>query len=192
VSVAAGLITLVLLVAVVAIVSSPLRSSQAGTRANLEAARRSRVLRRRRAKRARGAAPPALQSPDRAALEAAREAKYRELRDNELDYRTGKLSSADYGAIRRTLRAEALQILDRIERIEASECRSGDLQQDDRVGEQGNREDHRPAIEVSLHHRAATERAGSATHAERPGEPGVLAGMHQHQEDEHNGNDDLQ
>jgi hypothetical protein len=49
-------------------------------------------------------------------LEAAREAKYREIRDAELDYRTGKLSTADYGAINSELRAEALAILDRIER----------------------------------------------------------------------------
>ena len=31
----------------------------------------------------------------RAELEAAREAKYREIRDAELDYRTGKLSDDD-------------------------------------------------------------------------------------------------
>ncbi len=34
-------------------------------------------------------------------LEAAREAKYREIRDAELDHRTGKLSDADYEAIDR-------------------------------------------------------------------------------------------
>ena len=33
-------------------------------------------------------------SAERAELEAAREAKYREIRDAELDYRTGKLSEA--------------------------------------------------------------------------------------------------
>jgi len=48
-------------------------------------------------------------------LEAAREAKYHEIRDAELDYRTGKLSSADYGAIDDQLRAEALAILDELE-----------------------------------------------------------------------------
>ncbi len=47
-------------------------------------------------------------------LEAAREAKYREIRDAELDYRTGKLSREDYEAIDRTLRAEAIEILDRL------------------------------------------------------------------------------
>ncbi len=49
-------------------------------------------------------------------LEAAREAKYREIRDAELDYRTGKLSAEDYGSIDADLRTEALEILDRIER----------------------------------------------------------------------------
>jgi hypothetical protein len=48
-------------------------------------------------------------------LEAAREAKYREIRDAELDFRTGKLSGEDYEAIDSQLRAEALEILDRLE-----------------------------------------------------------------------------
>jgi|SRR5438270_8346557 len=46
-----------------------------------------------------------------AELEAAREAKYREIRDAELDRRTGKLSEQDYEAIDRALRAEAIEIL---------------------------------------------------------------------------------
>ena len=49
-------------------------------------------------------------------LEAAREAKYRELRDAELDHRTGKLSDADYEDLDRTLRAEAIEILHGIDR----------------------------------------------------------------------------
>jgi len=44
-------------------------------------------------------------------LEAAREAKYAEIRDNELDYRTGKLSEQDFRALDRQLRAEAVEIL---------------------------------------------------------------------------------
>jgi hypothetical protein len=48
-------------------------------------------------------------------LEAAREAKYREIRDAELDYRTGKLSREDYEAIDRQLRAEAIEILNRLD-----------------------------------------------------------------------------
>ncbi len=50
-------------------------------------------------------------------LEAAREAKYREIRDAELDFRTGKLSSDDYRAIDADLRAEAIEILNRLERL---------------------------------------------------------------------------
>jgi hypothetical protein len=50
-------------------------------------------------------------SSDVAALEAAKEAKYREIRDAELDHRTGKLSDDDYQAIDTALRAEAITIL---------------------------------------------------------------------------------
>jgi len=48
---------------------------------------------------------------DVAELEAARDAKYREIRDAELDLRTGKLSQSDFEAIDGTLRAEAIEIL---------------------------------------------------------------------------------
>jgi hypothetical protein len=59
---------------------------------------------------------PAARLPDELqALEAAREAKYREIRDCELDFRTGKLSREDYEAIDSQLRAEAIEILDRLE-----------------------------------------------------------------------------
>jgi len=44
-------------------------------------------------------------------LETARDAKLRELRDAELDHRTGKLSDADYQAVDAALRAEAIEIL---------------------------------------------------------------------------------
>ena len=54
-------------------------------------------------------------------LEAAREAKYRELRDLELDYRTGKLSEEDFLATDATLRSEALEILDRLEELDRLE-----------------------------------------------------------------------
>jgi cytochrome c-type biogenesis protein CcmF len=56
-----------------------------------------------------------------AALEAAREAKYHEIRDAELDYRTGKLSREDYEALDATLRAEAIAILDRLAPVERAE-----------------------------------------------------------------------
>jgi hypothetical protein len=55
---------------------------------------------------------PVRDQRDRVAeLEAARDAKYAEIRDAELDHRTGKLSEADYEAIDRGLRAEAIEIL---------------------------------------------------------------------------------
>jgi hypothetical protein len=50
-------------------------------------------------------------------LDAAREAKYREIRDADLDHRTGKLSDADFGAIDSTLRAEAIEILKALDRV---------------------------------------------------------------------------
>jgi hypothetical protein len=59
--------------------------------------------------------PPDPRSAEREQLEVAREAKYREIRDAELDYRTGKLSREDYEAVDRALRAEALEILNRLE-----------------------------------------------------------------------------
>ena len=53
----------------------------------------------------------------RADLEAARESKYREIRDAELDYRTGKLSEADWRRLDRELRAEAIEILRRLDEV---------------------------------------------------------------------------
>jgi hypothetical protein len=47
----------------------------------------------------------------RAALEAAKEAKYREIRDAELDFRMGKLTEADYRTTDRELRGQAISIL---------------------------------------------------------------------------------
>jgi type II secretory pathway component PulM len=52
-----------------------------------------------------------------AELEAAREAKYREIRDAELDHRTGKLSDADYEALDSVLRAEAVVILRQLDDV---------------------------------------------------------------------------
>jgi hypothetical protein len=56
---------------------------------------------------------------ERAELEAEREAKYREIRDAEMDYRTGKLSREDFEAVDSELRAEAIEILNRLQRREA-------------------------------------------------------------------------
>ena len=65
---------------------------------------------------ARSVQPPNSPETDVAELEAAREAKYREIRDAELDYQTGKLSDADWKAIDGTLRAEAVEILRALDR----------------------------------------------------------------------------
>ena len=63
-------------------------------------------------------APDVADDARRAELEAAREAKYREIRDAELDYRTGKLSDADWRATDRALRAEAMDILHRLDELD--------------------------------------------------------------------------
>ncbi|HEY0362695.1 MAG TPA: hypothetical protein VGC83_10470 [Solirubrobacteraceae bacterium] len=84
----APLIVIVLLGVVVWLVSGPLRTAPAVEEA--EAARRE-------------------------DLEAAKEAKYREIRDAELDYRTGKLSEEDWRALDRDLRAEAMDLLRRLD-----------------------------------------------------------------------------
>jgi hypothetical protein len=51
-------------------------------------------------------------------LEAAKEAKYREIRDAELDHRMGKLSRDDWRAVDRALRGEAIDILRELDRLE--------------------------------------------------------------------------
>ena len=53
----------------------------------------------------------------RAELEAAKEAKYREIRDAELDRRMGKLSEEDWRALDRELRSEAIEILRRLDAL---------------------------------------------------------------------------
>lgn len=57
------------------------------------------------------------ESDERRGLESARDAKYAEIRDNETDYRTGKLSDQDFRALDRQLRAEAVEILRDIDRL---------------------------------------------------------------------------
>jgi hypothetical protein len=54
-----------------------------------------------------------------AELEAAKEAKYREIRDAELDYKTGKLSEGDWRALDRKMRAEAVELLKRLDQLQA-------------------------------------------------------------------------
>ena len=85
-----AILTLLLLAGVILVVSAPLR---------------------------RGRRADAPGSGERSVLEAAREAKYREIRDAELDYRTGKLSREDYELLDSALRAEALEILNRLSAV---------------------------------------------------------------------------
>jgi hypothetical protein len=54
---------------------------------------------------------------ERAELEAATEAKYREIREAELDHRTGKLSREDWRALDAELRAEAIELLRRLDAL---------------------------------------------------------------------------
>jgi hypothetical protein len=51
-------------------------------------------------------------------LQAAKEAKYREIRDAELDHRMGKLSEEDWRGLDRELRAEAITVLQELDRLE--------------------------------------------------------------------------
>ena len=67
--------------------------------------------------RARRGAAVVEEDAERAELEAARDAKYREIRDAELDHRTGKLSEADWRAMDRSLRGEAVEILRRLDEL---------------------------------------------------------------------------
>jgi Na+-transporting methylmalonyl-CoA/oxaloacetate decarboxylase gamma subunit len=62
------------------------------------------------------------ESAEHAELEALKEAKYREIRDAELDHRTGKLSEADWRVQDRALRAQAIEILRRLDVLEGREA----------------------------------------------------------------------
>jgi hypothetical protein len=114
-SILIAILTLALVAVVVLVVSAPLRASRrrpdsgsAGRGAHAE-------VRETGADGAAAGTTPPAQAAKRGDLEAAREAKYREIRDAELDYRTGKLSREDYEAIDGQLRAEAIEILNRLE-----------------------------------------------------------------------------
>jgi hypothetical protein len=92
-SVLVPILVLALLAAVVWVVGQPLRS---GARIEEEDAH----------------------ATEREELEAEKEAKYREIRDAELDHRTGKLDEADWRAVDRQLRAEAVELLRRIDALD--------------------------------------------------------------------------
>jgi hypothetical protein len=87
------LLVAVVLVAVVLLIAAPLRRARAG---------------------ADDPGPGSL----RAELEAAKEAKYREIRDAELDYRTGKLTRADWARLDADLRADALELLRQLDALD--------------------------------------------------------------------------
>jgi type II secretory pathway component PulM len=62
-----------------------------------------------------------------AELQAAKEAKYREIRDAELDREMGKLSQDDWRAVDRDLRAEAIDILRELDRLEGRVPQGGGM-----------------------------------------------------------------
>ena len=66
----------------------------------------------------RGERDDAVDEVRKAELEAAKEAKYREIRDAELDREMGKLSVEDHRAVDRELRAEAIEILRALDALE--------------------------------------------------------------------------
>lgn len=53
----------------------------------------------------------------RDALEAERESKYREIRETEIDYRTGKLTEDEWRRQDRELRAQAVDVLRRLDEL---------------------------------------------------------------------------
>jgi hypothetical protein len=124
-SVLAAMLTLMLLAAVMAVVARPLlvARTQAGT-----------------------GKPEESDTAKRSELEAEREAKYREIRDAELDYRTGKLSQEDYEAVNGALRAEAVEILNKLESSEGESENSEENSERDRKveGDQAVEEDRAP------------------------------------------------
>lgn len=94
----AMLLALLVLAAVVWLLSAPLRAQAAGRKT------------------------PAQERDEqrRVDLEIERDQKYAEIRELEMDLRTGKLSDADYRITDRQLRAEAINILHELDRLGVS------------------------------------------------------------------------
>jgi biopolymer transport protein ExbD len=99
-----ALLAVALLAAVILLISAPLRTARRRTD---------------------------LPSAELVELEAAREAKYSEIRDAELDYRTGKLSREDYESVAGALRTEALELLNRLQALQARGLASDERGPDD-------------------------------------------------------------
>ena len=83
------LLAIVIVALVAAFVAAPFRRESGGT----------------------GAAPTSTADPVLADLEARKQAKYREIRDTQLDRAQGKLDEADFASQEAELRAEAIEIL---------------------------------------------------------------------------------
>ena len=90
-------LALVIVAVVVWFVSAPLRRSASET----------------------AAASERIEDPRIAELEARKEAKYREIKDAELDREQGKLSQADWSRQDAELRRDAIQILKELDRAKA-------------------------------------------------------------------------
>jgi hypothetical protein len=101
VDVVALLVIIVLLLAIVAIIGGPLRPGREQAAASRDEARVEDLL-------------------------AAKDAKYREIRELELDHRTGKVTDADFRVLDRQLRAEAIEILRALDALGAGEPPDGD------------------------------------------------------------------
>lgn len=125
-----AVIALALLMAVILVISAPLRAGGSSSRDELAQGTESGPAGEGLNEHETGHGAPARDRIERdaiapaerrAELEAAREAKYREIRDTELDYRTGKLSREDFAATDGALRAEAVEILDWLDALDEDE-----------------------------------------------------------------------
>jgi hypothetical protein len=125
-----AVVALALLMVVILVISAPLRAGSATLREEPAQDPESGPVRVGRGARETGHGEPERDRIERdaiapaerrAELEAAREAKYREIRDTELDYRTGKLSQEDFAATDGALRAEAVEILDWLDALDEDE-----------------------------------------------------------------------
>jgi predicted Holliday junction resolvase-like endonuclease len=65
--------------------------------------------------------PPRAEDPRIAELEARKEAKYREIRDAEMDREAGKLTQEEWRRIDRELRREAIQVLKELDRVRGND-----------------------------------------------------------------------
>jgi hypothetical protein len=65
------------------------------------------------------------EDPELADLEARKAAKYREIRDTEMDRAQGKIGEAEFARQDAELRAEAIEILKRIDELGDRRARSG-------------------------------------------------------------------